>query len=162
MLILDTTGFNYGRISLTLWILTIGLGDYDYGFTDAKNEKHTFEIDYREEANPRPTSCDGMVFFRRLLVRTPTPDSFVEFYKLASEIDNTSDEKLRISVTNKYSEWNTYSRIPVRRLNTVYMDERVKQRIMDDVCRVVEQLRDMSTRVWTRMAYMAYCNTLLN
>jgi hypothetical protein len=29
-------------------------------------------------------------------------------------------------------------------------------------CRVVEQLRDMSTRVWTRMAYMAYCNTLLN
>jgi chaperone BCS1 len=74
-----------------------------------------------------------MVYFRRLLVRTPTPDSFVEFYKLASEIDNTSDEKLRISVTNKYSEWNTYSRIPVRRLNTVYMDERVKQRILDDV-----------------------------
>jgi len=113
--------------------MTIGLGDYDYVFTDAKNEKHAFEIDYREEANPRPTSCDGMVFFRRLLVRTPTPDSFVEFYKLASEIDNTSDEKLRISVTNKYSEWNTYSRIPVRRLNTVYMDERVKQRILDDV-----------------------------
>jgi SpoVK/Ycf46/Vps4 family AAA+-type ATPase len=118
---------------LNALFMTIGLGDYDYVFTDAKNEKHAFEIDYREEANPRPTSCDGMVFFRRLLVRTPTPDSFVEFYKLASEIDNTSDEKLRISVTNKYSEWNTYSRIPVRRLNTVYMDERVKQRIMDDV-----------------------------
>jgi SpoVK/Ycf46/Vps4 family AAA+-type ATPase len=118
---------------LNALFMTIGLGDYDYVFTDAKNEKHAFEIDYREEANPRPTSCDGMVFFRRLLVRTPTPASFVEFYKLASEIDNTSDEKLRISVTNKYSEWNTYSRIPVRRLNTVYMDERVKQRIMDDV-----------------------------
>ena len=113
--------------------MTIGLGSYDYVFTDAKAEKHAFEIDYREEANPRPTSCDGMVYFRRLLVRTPTPDSFVEFYKLASEIDNTSDEKLRISVTNKYSEWNTYSRIPVRRLNTVYMDERIKQRILDDV-----------------------------
>jgi SpoVK/Ycf46/Vps4 family AAA+-type ATPase len=74
-----------------------------------------------------------MVYFRRLLIRTPTPTSFVEFYKLASEIDNTSDEKLRISVTNKYSEWNTYSRIPVRRLNTVYMDERVKERIMSDI-----------------------------
>jgi SpoVK/Ycf46/Vps4 family AAA+-type ATPase len=36
-------------------------------------------------------------------------------------------------VTNKYSEWNTYSRIPVRRLNTVYMDERVKERIMTDI-----------------------------
>ena len=118
---------------LNALFMTIGCGEYDYVFTDAKNEKHAFEIDYREEANPRPTSCDGMVFFRRLLVRTPTPASFVEFYKLASEIDNTSDEKLRISVTNKYSEWNTYSRIPVRRLNTVYMDERVKQRIMDDV-----------------------------
>ena len=28
--------------------------------------------------------------------------------------------------------------------------------------RVVEQLREMSTRLWTRMAYMAYRNTLLN
>ena len=113
--------------------MSIGLGEYDFVFTDAKDEKHAFEIDYREEANPRPTNCDGMVYFRRLLVRTPTPASFVEFYKLASEIDNTSDEKLRISVTNKYSEWNTYSRIPVRRLNTVYMDERVKERIMTDI-----------------------------
>jgi chaperone BCS1 len=68
-----------------------------------------------------------------MLIRTPTHGSFVEFYKLVSEIDNTTDEKLRISVTNKYSEWNTYSRIPVRRLHTVYMDERVKQRIMDDI-----------------------------
>ncbi len=118
---------------LNALFMSIGCGDYDYVFTDAKAEKHAFEIDYREEANPRPTNCDGMAYFRRLLVRTPTPASFVEFYKLASEIDNTSDEKLRISVTNKYSEWNTYSRIPVRRLNTVYMDERVKQRIMDDV-----------------------------
>ena len=118
---------------LNALFMNIGCGEYDFIFTDAKAEKHAFEIDYREEANPRPTSCDGMVYFRRLLVRTPTPESFVEFYKLASEIDNTSDEKLRISVTNKYSEWNTYSRIPVRRLNTVYMDERVKQRIMDDV-----------------------------
>ena len=113
--------------------ISVGCGEYDFIFTDARNEKHAFEIDYREEANPRPTSCDGMVYFRRLLVRTPTPASFVEFYKLASEIDNTSDEKLRISVTNKYSEWNTYSRIPVRRLNTVYMDERVKQRILEDI-----------------------------
>ena len=113
--------------------MRIGLGEYDFVFTDAKNEKHTFEIDFREEKNPRPTNCDGIAYFRRLRVRTPTPDSFVEFYKLVSEIDNTNDEKLRISVTNKYSEWNTYSRIPIRRLNTVYMDERVKQRVLDDV-----------------------------
>ena len=113
--------------------MTIGLGEYDFVFTDAKNEKHAFEIDFREECKTRATSCDGLTYFRRLLVRTPTPASFVEFYKLASEIDNTSDEKLRISVTNKYSEWNTYSRIPVRRLNTVYMDERVKQRILEDI-----------------------------
>ena len=118
---------------LNALFMNIGCGEYDFIFTDAKAEKHAFEIDYREEANPRPTNCDGMVYFRRLLVRTPTPESFVEFYKLASEIDNTSDEKLRISVTKKYSEWSTYSRIPVRRLNTVYMDERVKQRIMDDI-----------------------------
>jgi predicted AAA+ superfamily ATPase len=113
--------------------MTIGLGEYEFTFTDAKNEKHVFEIDFREECKSRPTNCDGLAYFRRLLVRTPTPAAFVEFYKLASEIDNTSDEKLRISVTNKYSEWNTYSRIPVRRLNTVYMDERVKQRILEDI-----------------------------
>lgn len=118
---------------LNALFLSVGCGDYEFSFTAADGVMHVFEIDYREEANPRPTSCDGMVYFRRLMVRTPTPDSFVEFYKLASEIDNTSDEKLRISVTNKYSEWNTYSRIPVRRLNTVYMDERVKQRILNDV-----------------------------
>jgi hypothetical protein len=113
--------------------MSIGCGEYDFIFTDANNEMHAFEIDFREEKNPRPTNCDGMSYFRRLLVRTPTPDSFVEFYKLASEIDNTSDQKLRISVTNKYSEWTTYSRIPVRRLNTVYMDERVKQRVLEDI-----------------------------
>ena len=118
---------------LNALFMNIGCGEYDFIFTDSSDQLHAFEIDYKEEANPRPTSCDGMVYFRRLLVRTRTPAAFVEFYKLASEIDNTSDEKLRISVTNKYSEWNTYSRIPVRRLNTVYMDERVKQRILDDV-----------------------------
>lgn len=117
---------------LNALFMTIGLGEYEFVFTDAKNEKHLFEIDYREEHNPKPTNCN-MTYFRRLLIRTPTPESFVEFYKLACEIDNTSDQKLRISVTNKYSEWNTYSRIPVRRLNTIYMDERIKQRILDDV-----------------------------
>jgi len=117
---------------LNALFMTIGLGEYEFVFTDAKNEKHIFEIDYREEHSPKPTSCN-MLYFRRLLIRTPTPESFVEFYKLACEIDNTSDQKLRISVTNKYSEWNTYSRIPVRRLNTIYMDERIKQRILDDV-----------------------------
>ena len=113
--------------------MSIGLGEYDYGFTGADGVKHAFEIDFHEECKTRTTSCDGITYFRRLVIRTPTPASFVEFYKLASEIDNTSDEKLRISVTNKYSEWNTYSRIPVRRLNTVYMDERVKERIMADI-----------------------------
>ena len=112
--------------------MTVGLGEYNYVFTCADGIKHAFEIDFREECKTRTTSCE-VTYFRRLRVRTPTPASFVEFYKLASEIDNTSDEKLRISVTNKYSEWNTYSRIPVRRLNTVYMDERVKQRILDDI-----------------------------
>ena len=118
---------------LNYLFMRIGVGEYDFIFTDTKNEKHVFEIDFREEKNPRPTNCDGMAYFRRLLVRTPTPNSFVEFYKLVSEIDNTTDEKLRISVTNKYSEWNTYSRIPIRRLHTVYMDERVKLRILEDV-----------------------------
>jgi predicted AAA+ superfamily ATPase len=113
--------------------MSIGLGEYDYVFTGADGVKHVFDIDFHEECKTRTTSCDGITYFRRLVVRTPTPASFVEFYKLASEIDNTSDEKLRISVTNKYSEWNTYSRIPVRRLNTVYMDERVKERIMADI-----------------------------
>ena len=117
---------------LNALFMSIGLGEYEYVFTDNKNEKHMFEIDYREEHNPKTTNCD-MIYFRRLMIRTPTPESFVEFYKLASETDNTTDHKLRISVTNKYSEWNTYSRIPVRCLNTVYMDERIKQRILDDV-----------------------------
>jgi predicted AAA+ superfamily ATPase len=118
---------------LNALFLTIGCGEYDYVFTGADGVKHAFEIDFHEECKTRTSSCDGITYFRRLRVRTPTPASFVEFYKLASEIDNTSDEKLRISVTNKYSEWNTYSRIPVRRLNTVYMDERVKERIMTDI-----------------------------
>lgn len=111
----------------------IGTGSYDFVFTDAKNQKHEFQIDYKEENSPKYTSCSGIAYFRRMLIRTPTPDSFVEFYKLACETDNTTEQKLRISVTNKYSEWNTYSRIPVRRLNTVYMDERIKKRIMDDL-----------------------------
>ena len=118
---------------LNALFMSIGLGEYNYVFTDSEKRVHAFEIDFREECKTRATSCDGITYFRRLVVRTPTPASFVEFYKLASEIDNTSDEKLRISVTNKYSEWNTYSRIPVRRLNTVYMDERVKERIMTDI-----------------------------
>ena len=132
----DTEGTEADNLEhdpLNSLFMTIGLGEYDFVFTDAKNEKHAFEIDYREECKAQPSSCGGITYFRRLRVRTPTPASFVEFYKLASEIDNTSEEKLRISVTNKYSEWTTYSRIPVRRLNTVYMDERVKERIMTDI-----------------------------
>ena len=127
-----TNALNMLHDPLNALFMNIGCGEYDFSFTDAEKRVHAFEIDFREEGKTRPTNCD-ITYFRRLLVRTPTPASFAEFYKLASEIDNTSDEKLRISVTNKYSEWNTYSRIPIRRLNTVYMDERVKQRIMDDI-----------------------------
>jgi chaperone BCS1 len=66
-------------------------------------------------------------------VTTPTREGFIEFYKDASEIDNTNETKLRISVTNKYSEWITYSHIPIRRLDTIYMNEKLKTKILDDL-----------------------------
>lgn len=112
--------------------MTIGLGEYEFVFTDSQKEEHNFKVFYKEESTPLPVSGE-LLYFRRLLVTTPTREGFVEFYKAASEIDNTNETKLRISVTNKYSEWITYSHIPIRRLDTIYMNEKLKTKILDDL-----------------------------
>jgi len=112
--------------------MTIGLGEYEFVYTDSQKEKHNFKVFYKEEYTPLPVSGE-LIYFRRLLVTTPTREGFIEFYKDASEIDNTNETKLRISVTNKYSEWITYSHIPIRRLDTIYMNEKLKTKILDDL-----------------------------
>jgi ATP-dependent Zn protease len=112
--------------------MTIGLGEYEFVYTDSQKEEHNFKIFYKEEYTPLPVSGE-LIYFRRLLVTTPTREGFIEFYKDASEIDNTNETKLRISVTNKYSEWITYSHIPIRRLDTIYMNEKLKTKILDDL-----------------------------
>ncbi len=118
----------------------IGYGNYKYTYTvpatKTDPEKSAeFLITYRQESKIVGTA-DSAVKFEYMTVRTDSPVIFHHFYRESDNfLENNEQDvsKLHVYVMSKYGEWMRYNKIPSRTLDTVYFDEKLKQKMRADI-----------------------------
>jgi chaperone BCS1 len=67
------------------------------------------------------------------MVVETTHDIFTDFYKKACTDDLLIQNRTNILVCDKHGDWSVYNKIPKRTLKTIYIDESIKSKILDDV-----------------------------
>jgi hypothetical protein len=118
----------------------IGYGEYKYTYTvpatKTEPEKSAvFFITYRQEDKVVGTA-DSAEKFESMRIRTDSPIVFHHFYRESDNfLENNERDvtKLHVYVMSKYGEWMRYNKIPSRTLDTVYFDEKLKQKIRVDI-----------------------------
>ena len=118
----------------------IGYGEYKYTYTvpatKTEPEKTTeFIILYRQEDKIVGTH-DAPEKFESMKIRTDSPVIFHHFYRESDnflENNEQDDSKLHVYVMTKYGEWTRYNKIPSRTLETIYFDEKMKQKMRADI-----------------------------
>ena len=118
----------------------IGHGTYKYTYTVAATKTEPeqsaeFFITYRQEDKIVGTS-DCPQKFEYMKIRTDSPVVFHHFYRESDNfLENNEQDvsKLHVYVMTKYGEWCRYNKIPSRTLDTVYFDEKLKQKMRADI-----------------------------
>ena len=118
----------------------IGYGDYKYTYTvpatKTEPEKTAeFVITYRQQDKIVGTH-DEATKFEYIKIRTDSPVIFHHFYRESDNfLENNEQDvsKLHVYVMSKYGEWMRYNKIPSRTLDTVYFDEKLKQKMRADI-----------------------------
>jgi hypothetical protein len=111
--------------------ITLGYGIYNYNHTCDDGTSNNIIIRYNEEGKPVGTSCVPK-YFDRMIFET-THDIFTDFYKKACSDDLLLQNRINILVCDKHGDWTVYNKIPKRTLKTIYIDEAIKNKILDDV-----------------------------
>jgi len=118
----------------------IGYGEYKYTYTVPATKTEPaktadFIISYRQEDKTVGTH-DAPEKFEQMTIRTDSPEIFHHFYRESDnflENNEQDDSKLHVFVMTKYGEWMRYNKIPSRTLDTVYFDEKMKQKLRTDI-----------------------------
>ena len=111
--------------------MSLGYGSYKYEHKPGV----AFIVTYTQEQKVVGTD-DSPEKFHSLKVLANSCQDFHDFYVDADKyVDaNEKDEtKLHIYVMNKYGEWLRYNKIPSRTLDTVYFDNKLKNRMRRDI-----------------------------
>jgi len=118
----------------------MGYGEYKYTYTVPATKTEPartteFRISYCQEE--KTVGChDGADKYESMTILTDSPEIFHHFYRESDNFleNNEQDEsKLHIFVMSKYGEWMRYNKIPSRTLDTVYFDEKLKQKFRYDI-----------------------------
>ena len=107
----------------------MGYGEYHFLF----NEKF-IDVNYGEENVPRyGGKC--IDYFKRLILKCDTEETLYDFLKKAVKTDNSNDfiKKTNIYITNEYGEWFIYNKIPSRKIESVYLDNDIVNKIITDM-----------------------------
>jgi hypothetical protein len=111
--------------------ITIGYGDYKYNYTRDDGVNEILNIRYHEEDKVVGTSCVPQ-YFDRLVIETSL-EIFTEFYGKACAEDSIGKNKTNILVCDKHGDWSVYNKIPTRTMKTIYIDQTIKSKILNDV-----------------------------
>jgi len=118
----------------------MGYGEYKYTYTVPATKTEPartteFRISYRQE--DLTVGChDGAEKFESMTILSDSPELFHHFYRESDnflENNEQDDSKLHVFVMSKYGEWMRYNKIPSRTLDTVYFDEKLKQKFRSDI-----------------------------
>jgi chaperone BCS1 len=106
----------------------IGLGNYKFNFED-----NIIEIVYKEEGKAKGTEMN-VQYFKRLTVIGEDEVILKKFISKCLELDfNVCGESTDIYISNDCGDWIKYNKINSRNLNTIYLDDEIKTKIMNDL-----------------------------
>ena len=106
----------------------ISYGDYEFIF----NDKHKLEISFNRAPISHGLNRE-IEYFRELIIDCETIDIYSEFLKTANTRHNKKTNQTNIFTCDKYGDWSVYSKIPNRKLDTIYTDNKIKNQLKNDI-----------------------------
>ena len=115
--------------------LQISFGKYYFKVSD----DNILEIEYSHNNTPIK-DISGVDYYKKIIIKSDNHDKFNEFFKTYMIVKPEIDEnKLNIFIVNKYGEWRIYNRIPKRLLNSIYIEEELKIKLLGDIRNFLER-----------------------
>ena len=116
----------------------LGAGTYRLNLDVPDGEaKVTIIISFHDEGvHSIGTNCCPPTYYRQLrfyVIPSHSSHVFDMYATIQDQSSKKKSDKLVIRVCDKYGEWNKYSAIPARKLNTIYIPEEVTTRIKTDI-----------------------------
>ena len=108
-------------------LFCLNLGKYIFKF----NETNVI-INYREEGLPIPTYHDPD-YFTRLTLSSENEETITELIKNAFKINDKNKKNTNIYIPNEQGEWYNYGKIPSRNLDSIYINDAIKNKIVEDI-----------------------------
>lgn len=117
--------------------ITLGFGKYIYNM----DENTKIEINYMEKGNPVGTYHSAKVY-NQMIIGCETLEIWKKFeQEMTDFIDGfhrKDRNKLNIFIVDKYGSWIKYSKIPSRKLSTIYTDEDIKRELKNDITKFIK------------------------
>jgi chaperone BCS1 len=118
------------RIKSDVVDVMIGFGNYKFKF-----EEHDIEIIYAQEGTPKPLE-HFIDYYKKLTLVADDEEIVKNFLKAAmNDKDNLAltTETTDIFITNEYGDWLLYNKIPSRKLDSIYIEDEIKSKIIKDL-----------------------------
>jgi chaperone BCS1 len=105
-----------------------------YGIYKFKYEDTIIEIDYREEGNSKALEGGRIDYFKRFIIIGDDEETLKKFIiKALDKEEIVSNEMTDIFITNECGDWYKYNKIPARTLDSIYLDDEIKNKIINDL-----------------------------
>jgi hypothetical protein len=103
---------------------SIGYGRYLFKFFN-----EIIKVNYFEEGKPKESRGD-LKYFKRMTIEADNQDVLLQIIKDSQKI---KDETTAIFISDDYGEWLNYNKIPARDLKTIYINPKIKNKIVSDM-----------------------------
>lgn len=107
--------------------ISIYLGQYIFTFND-----YYITINYVEEGLPQGTNIN-VSYFTRLEISSTYEEVLINFIKAAENEIDIKDNNLNINICDRYGDWYNHSKITSRKLDSVYIDDKIKNKIINEI-----------------------------
>jgi len=116
--------------------LQISYGQYFFKISD----DNIIEIDFSHNNTPIKDTIHGVDYFKKIIIKADNFDKFNEFFQTYMLVKVEIDvNKLNVFIVNKYGEWRIYNRIPKRLMNSIYIEEELKTKLLGDIHNFLER-----------------------
>jgi len=119
--------YNISKTKKTEPIPTLGLGSYLFTF----NENNIF-VTLKEEGVPVGTQF-RIDYYKRLIISCQSEGILKDFLIQVFTIEKPTKKDLRVFITNEHGEWDIYHKIPSRSIGSVYVDTKIKEKVLSDI-----------------------------
>ena len=109
--------------------ILLSFGNYKFNFCDK-----TIEIIYKEENTPKALE-HTIEYYKRLTIIAEDEEILKKFVSKAIDKDEDlfSIDTTDIYTTTECGDWYKYNKIPARNLNSIYLEDEIKNKIINDL-----------------------------